>query len=54
MAADALVPCITWTSVATKLTVWGKQILVFEKEAFKLLVPTHFWEVVENTNIFFF
>ena len=39
MAADALVPCVTRTSAAMTLTIWNKQVLVFQEKGFQLPVP---------------
>ena len=54
MDVDYLAPCITRSSAAMVLNFYGKQVLVFHVEAFQLLVPSQFWEMIENGNIFVF
>ena len=52
MVADALAPLVARPSATMLLTMEDKQVLVIHKVRFQLPLPSEFWELLENLNIF--
>ena len=53
MAADDLAPCVARSSAAMVLTKQDKQVLIYHKDTFQLPVPSQWWEIIENANVFY-
>ena len=51
--ADALVMQGARSAAAMVLSMQGKLVCVFHREGFRLPVPSHCWEMINDANIFF-
>ena len=52
VAADAMDPIITRSSVAMVLSMWDKWVLVFYEKEFQLSVSLFCWEMAQSVHIF--